>query len=181
MVIRNLRIERGWSQEQLAEISGVSSRTIQRIERGGKASLESLKCLAAVFETPISDLKKEIDMPNSNAALTEEDRAALRYAHYLKSYDQRHSQQDGLTESERAVHRQVRHLKKFYRQLIIYVLILAVLLVINLLTSDYLWVVWPALGLGISLAFSAVNLLGFSGRLAEEWERRQIEKRLKNL
>ena len=85
MVIRDLRLERGWSQEQLAEISGVSTRTIQRIERGGKASLESLKCLAAVFETPIPELQKEIVMPNSENALTDEDRAALKYAHYLKS------------------------------------------------------------------------------------------------
>jgi len=106
MVIRNLRIERGWSQEQLAEISGVSTRTIQRIERGGKASLESLKCLAAVFETPISDLQKDINMTNPDNGLTYEDRAALKYAHYLKSYDEKHKKpatvNGGVKTSQRA-------------------------------------------------------------------------------
>ena len=34
MIVRKLRLQRGWSQEQLAEMSGLSTRTIQRIERG---------------------------------------------------------------------------------------------------------------------------------------------------
>jgi len=182
MVIRDLRLERGWSQEQLAEISGVSTRTIQRIERGGKASLESLKCLAAVFETPIPELQKEIVMPNSENALTDEDRAALKYAHYLKSYDQREGGGDlDLSVEERDVRKQVRKIKNLYTKALTFALVLLMLLVINLLTSDYLWVVWPALGMGIDLAFSAISVFGRSGGLGDEWERRQIEKRLRNL
>jgi len=182
MVIRDLRLERGWSQEQLAEISGVSTRTIQRIERGGKASLESLKCLAAVFETPIPELQKEIVMPNSENALTDEDRAALKYAHYLKSYDQREGGGDqDLSAEERDVRKQVRKIKNLYTKALTFALVLLMLLVINLLTSDYLWVVWPALGMGIGLAFSAISVFGRSGGLGDEWERRQIEKRLRNL
>jgi transcriptional regulator with XRE-family HTH domain len=42
MLIQKLRLQRGWSQEQLAELSGLSIRTIQRIERGQTASVESL-------------------------------------------------------------------------------------------------------------------------------------------
>ena len=53
--IKKLRLERHWSQEQLAEMSGLSIRTIQRIEKGENAGLESLKSLAAVFETIIAD------------------------------------------------------------------------------------------------------------------------------
>ena len=48
--LKKLRLEHNWSQEQLAELSGLNIRTIQRIENGEKASLESLKSLAAVFE-----------------------------------------------------------------------------------------------------------------------------------
>ena len=33
MIVRKLRIQRGWSQDQLAQFSGLSVRTIQRIER----------------------------------------------------------------------------------------------------------------------------------------------------
>lgn len=68
MEIRNLRLSRGWSQEQLAEMSGVSSRTIQRIERGGNASLESKKCIAAVFEIDISQLQKDLNMTDKTEA-----------------------------------------------------------------------------------------------------------------
>ena len=34
MLVQKLRLQRGWSQEQLAVVSGLSVRTIQRIERG---------------------------------------------------------------------------------------------------------------------------------------------------
>ena len=34
MLIQKLRLQRGWSQEQLAVLSGLSVRTIQRLERG---------------------------------------------------------------------------------------------------------------------------------------------------
>lgn len=61
--IKKMRLERHWSQEQLAEMSGLSIRTIQRIENGENAGLESLKSLASVFETNIidSDKKEEIE------------------------------------------------------------------------------------------------------------------------
>jgi transcriptional regulator with XRE-family HTH domain len=61
--IKKMRLARHWSQEQLAEMSGLSIRTIQRIENGENAGLESLKSLAAVFEINItdSDKKEEIE------------------------------------------------------------------------------------------------------------------------
>ncbi|AOE49447.1 helix-turn-helix domain-containing protein [Kangiella sediminilitoris] len=60
MVIKKLREQKQWSQEQLSILSGISIRTIQRIESGNRASLESLKALASVFETNIETLQKEI-------------------------------------------------------------------------------------------------------------------------
>lgn len=61
--IKKMRLERHWSQEQLAEMSSLSIRTIQRIENGENAGLESLKSLASVFEINItgSDKKEEIE------------------------------------------------------------------------------------------------------------------------
>lgn len=59
-MIRKLRERKNWSQEQLATLSGLSTRTIQRIESGNKASLESLKALASVFEVEIDTLTTEI-------------------------------------------------------------------------------------------------------------------------
>jgi DNA-binding XRE family transcriptional regulator len=58
MLIQELRLQRGWSQEELAEVSGLSVRTVQRIERGQPGSLETLKALAAVFEIDFNRLKE---------------------------------------------------------------------------------------------------------------------------
>ena len=60
--IKKLRLERHWSQDQLSEMSGLSIRTIQRIENGENAGLESLKSLAAVFEINIADSDKKEEM-----------------------------------------------------------------------------------------------------------------------
>jgi len=49
MLIQKLRLRRGWSQEQLAEVSGLSVRTIQRLERGQPGSLETTNALASVI------------------------------------------------------------------------------------------------------------------------------------
>lgn len=59
MILRQLRLSRHLSQEQLAQMSGLNVRTIQRIENGHNASLESLKCLASVLEVDISTLNQE--------------------------------------------------------------------------------------------------------------------------
>lgn len=67
MSILNRRMARGWSQEELAMHAGVSARTIQRIEAGKRASLETLKCLAAVLETTVSELEKEQTMTDSTS------------------------------------------------------------------------------------------------------------------
>ena len=60
--IKKMRLERHWTQDQLAEMSGLSVRTVQRIENGENAGLESLKSLAAVFETNIADSDKKVEM-----------------------------------------------------------------------------------------------------------------------
>ncbi|MGH1472053.1 MAG: helix-turn-helix domain-containing protein [Cellvibrionaceae bacterium] len=67
MILNKLRRERNWSQEQLATMARLSVRTIQRIESGHSASLESLKSLAAVLEVKISTLEQEITMIDKNS------------------------------------------------------------------------------------------------------------------
>lgn len=59
MILKQLRLSRLLSQEQLAQMSGLSVRTIQRIESGHSPSLESLKCLASVLEVDVSTLNQE--------------------------------------------------------------------------------------------------------------------------
>ncbi len=59
MILKQIRIGRHLSQEQLALMSGLNVRTIQRIESGRNASLESLKCLAAALDVDVSSLQQE--------------------------------------------------------------------------------------------------------------------------
>ena len=55
--IKAQRGRRAWSQEHLAEVSGLGLRTIQRIEKTGAASYESARSLAAVFEIDVAELR----------------------------------------------------------------------------------------------------------------------------
>jgi transcriptional regulator with XRE-family HTH domain len=56
MDLRELRKEKGWSQGDLSNFTGLSVRTIHRIENGhGTPSAESAKALAAVFDLPFAD------------------------------------------------------------------------------------------------------------------------------
>lgn len=50
MVVKLHRELRQWSQEQLGEISGLSTRTIQRVEDGQASSLDTRRGLARAFE-----------------------------------------------------------------------------------------------------------------------------------
>ncbi|MGF1684691.1 2TM domain-containing protein [Photobacterium makurazakiensis] len=151
MIIRKMRLQRGWSQEHLSQLSGLSVRTIQRIERGQNAGLESLNALAAVFEVNVTDLKMESSM---NDELT-------------------------VSSEEKKVIEQVREIKGFYSHLITYGLVITMLFVINFMTDpSYIWAWWPAMGWGIGIVshgLSAFEVFNFFGA---EWEKRQIEKRL---
>ncbi len=51
MSFRALREQKHLSQEALAELCGLSLRTIQRAEAGHRVSYASLRALAAAFET----------------------------------------------------------------------------------------------------------------------------------
>lgn len=55
--VRRLRTERGWSQDQLAIASGLSLRTIQRVEAEGIASLGTAASLAATCQVKLTELQ----------------------------------------------------------------------------------------------------------------------------
>jgi transcriptional regulator with XRE-family HTH domain len=56
-LVKKLRAEKSWSQEELATASGLNLRTVQRIETEATASLQSKKALAAAFEIAVKDLE----------------------------------------------------------------------------------------------------------------------------
>ena len=163
MIVRKLRLQRGWSQEQLSHFSGLSIRTIQRIERGQKASMESLKSLAAVFEVNIEDLEQETPMQydtnqaegtnyNDRPRITHEEELAIRY---------------------------VKDIKDFYTHLAMYVIIIAGLFIFNyFITPQYWWAFFPMFGWGIGVLGHGLAVFEVFNFFSPEWEKRQIEKRL---
>jgi transcriptional regulator with XRE-family HTH domain len=156
MMIQKLRLQRGWSQQQLAEISGLSSRTISRIERGETPSLESLKALAAVFNVDFNTLKEqEMD---ATLPLIE---------------------QSQNTREEAEAFKYVRKLRGFYSHLTIYILVISGLCLVNLLTKPQkIWFIYPLLGWGIGLFIHASQVFTRLSPFGVEWEKRQVEKYL---
>jgi two-component system sensor histidine kinase/response regulator len=57
--IKQLRLDKGWTQERLALVTGLSYRTIQRIERDGRCALDSKIALSSAFGIPLLDLSNE--------------------------------------------------------------------------------------------------------------------------
>jgi transcriptional regulator with XRE-family HTH domain len=54
--VRELRSQRGWTQQHLADACAVSLRTIQRIEKDGNAAQETVAALCAVFSVAREEL-----------------------------------------------------------------------------------------------------------------------------
>lgn len=152
MQVQKLRLKHGWSQQQLAELSGLSARTIQRVENGQPASTETLKSLASVFEIDFSTLTSEPEMQATISPSIAEEQLALSH---------------------------VRKVKRFYIHLAQYVLVISLLCAINLITNpSRLWFYWPALGWGIGVLAHAAAVFEFIPFFGANWEKRQVEKRL---
>lgn len=60
MLIKNLRQEKHLSQEQLAELCGLSLRTIQRVEGGHRVSYASLRSLSAALDINVDELEQKL-------------------------------------------------------------------------------------------------------------------------
>ena len=55
--IRNYRVQQGWSQEKLAELSGCHPTYIGQLERGEKnATIESIEKISLALNVPLSTL-----------------------------------------------------------------------------------------------------------------------------
>lgn len=167
MLVQKLRLQRGWSQQQLADLSGLSVRTVQRIENGQPASIETMKSLASVFEIDFKQLQPEPEMNSSSPDPVD------------VSSDATSAPKSGTDYEEVLAMRHVANLKGFYLKLMSYVLIIGFLTVVNYMTSpDHWWVIWVALGWGLSLMLKAVKVFGLVPFLGADWEKKQIERRL---
>jgi transcriptional regulator with XRE-family HTH domain len=65
--IKALREQKAWSQEHLSSITGLSPKTIQRIEAGKNTpSFESQQALAQAFDIEIRDLRDTLSLKNDD-------------------------------------------------------------------------------------------------------------------
>lgn len=150
LIIKKLRLQKGWSQSELAEFSGLSIRTIQRIERGTKPGLESLKCLAAVFDMNIADFQQEDSMEVNMVSL-----------------------------EEKRAFKQIQNEKGFYSHLITYTVIILLMIAGNLIFApEYIWAKWPALGWGAGMLIHGIKVFSPFKLFSPEWEKRNVEKKL---
>ena len=158
MQVQKLRLLKGWSQQQLADFSGLSVRTVQRIEAGQAASTETLKSLAAVFEVDFASLNPEPSMTTAAATVP--------------------ASNPSEREESEALHH-VRKLRGFYIHLLQYAVVIPILWVINLASNSHtLWAIWPTLGWGLGILMQALRVFRPTGWLGPQWERREVEKRL---
>ena len=61
--LKKFRESKAWSQAHLSEVSGISLRTIQRIEKTGSASPETVRSLSGTFGINVRDLTVNNDSP----------------------------------------------------------------------------------------------------------------------
>ncbi len=134
-LIKTLRLQKGWSQEELAEIADISVRTVQRLENGANCSLESAKALASAFDTQADVFLKAL--PTSQDIPVQEQLEQIK--------------------QEQATRKKY----KFYRHLLVYILINTLMIIQNLTSSpDSLWFFYPLLGWGTGLLFHAFKTFG---------------------
>jgi len=77
--------------------------------------------------------------------------------------------------------KRVQELKGFYSNLVTYILINALLIIINLVTSPgSLWFYWVTIFWGIGLLIHAAKIFVLKGKfLGEDWEQKKIREIMK--
>jgi transcriptional regulator with XRE-family HTH domain len=152
MIVQEMRLQKGWSQQQLADISGLNVRTVQRIEQGQSASLESFKALGAAFNVDFSALQE--DSVRNIVSTPEQTEVFLAF-------------------------QQVRKMRGLYSHMMSYVIVMSGLAAINLILMPHrIWFIFPLLGWGVGLLSHAVSVLNILPWFGPEWEKRQVEKKL---
>ena len=157
MSIQKRRHERGWSQEDLALHAGLSVRTVQRIESGKRASLESLKCLAAVFDTSVSELVEEQTMTP-------------------QSYSQDHFSE----QAEKDAIAYVKNVKAFHMNWIACLIVMPLLYILNMMLSpEFLWVAIVGVCWAFAIILNAVVIFGLFSLFGGKWEQEEFQKRMR--
>lgn len=151
--IRQLRLDKGWSQEQLATIAGLSTRTVQRIENGEQASLETLTAIASAMGLQIGDLYQPAQQDSS----------------------------DNNNQAEQAIRRQVEAETKLLSMAVRFACIGLMLFAINWFTHpQYLWSLWAIGGMSIALVMRATRTLLLRDAIGR-WQQQRLAQKIRRM
>lgn len=79
-------------------------------------------------------------------------------------------------EKMKRAHKKVEEVKSFYGNLTSYCIIIPFLIVVNLLTTDFLWFFFPMLGWGLGVLFHYMNTFNKNPFFGKNWEQRKIRE-----
>ncbi len=180
MILRKLRLKKGWSQEQLAQISGLNVRTIQRIERGQAPSLESKKSLAAAFEVQLATFDqlsgssdKAAELVDQQVASIEKDEANMKQHN---SSENQYANPEQLETDEHNAIEYARGIKEFYNHLFFYVVFASMIAFVK--GFDDSVVIWGLLGWTVGVVIHGLNAYELINIFNANWERKLAEKKL---
>ena len=148
MIVRNLRLNRGWSQRQLAEVAGLNVRTIQRVEKGDKPGLETAMALDSIFEVDVSTINSDEES--------------------MESLQAEHSKLEAIGYAQ--------GIREFYTHVFLY-FFLAVGSLIHWGLSQPL-IVWFFFGWGVIVATHGLISFDKATFIGPRWEKKIIERRL---
>ena len=74
----------------------------------------------------------------------------------------------------------VEKIKGFYSNLISYLIVLPVLAYVNYRTTDFPWVIFPALGWGFGVVAHGLEAYGYNPLMGKSWEERKIREFMDN-
>ncbi|MFS2225986.1 helix-turn-helix domain-containing protein [Pantoea sp. B65] len=148
--VRELRLAKAWSQEQLAEMASLSVRTVQRIENGEQPSLETLSALAAVFEIRVSDLTASVS-----------------------------AGEQALDQVIVDARKQLSEETHFYKALVTAVVVCAILYLLNRQTSaESHWSAWVAIIWGALLLVRGLRIFVLRGVIGK-WQNNRLQRILR--
>ena len=162
MIIRKLRLKKGWSQEQLAELTDVSVRTIQRVERGHKPGLETSKALATIFKVDVALITTGEDKMNLENKLKQDETEAILY---------------------------VKGIKEFQTHFLFYLICLIGISIASFYSGPSMYpgvigwqpgviLTWAFIGWGFGLLIHGLAVYEMINLFNPNWEKNKIEKRL---
>lgn len=76
----------------------------------------------------------------------------------------------------RKAKKRINKIKSFYSHAIIYAIVILLLVLLNFYTTDFPWVVFPALGWGVGLLAHGLCTFGHNLVLGTNWEERKIKE-----